>query len=201
MGLIFADHYVAAQIDVIQITAAVKNAIARVKNGSADAALQRWFGDASAGFKKDFSQKLDKMRAILNLQDVHVSFRTLMERDATENAAALPGSISSIVPGTTSNYQGAQVILNLNFSRLPNYLPLSAGLIDASAYNQSKMNTFFHELSHAIHSTTDEALTNGNTAYGTQQALALVGQDTAKAKKNAENWGIFLEACGFGETS
>lgn len=197
MGLIISDRYVSTLIKVIQITDTLKSALQRVRAGSADAALQRWFGDNSADFKKEFSKKLDKMRAIVNLQDVHVSFRTLKEQNPYENAAALPNSVASIVPGTTSNYQGAQILLNANFSRLPNTLPLLNGSVDASGYNQSKLNTFFHELSHAVFGTADEALTDGNTAYGAQQALALVGQDSTKAKNNAENWGIFIEACGF----
>lgn len=200
MGLVFQSKYV-EQIGGYAVVEAIKKCIARVEKNQADAACQRWFGSASVDFKKKLKGDLNKLRSVINLQSIQVGFRDRMELDVTENAAALPGSVSSIVPnsfksGSTRDYNGRHVLLNLNFNNLPNYLPKVGGQIDASDYNQSKFNTLVHELTHVILATNDEKLASGHTAYGAKQALQLVGEDAALAYTNAENWGIFVEACG-----
>lgn len=201
MPLIFKDMYVQAQISTMTVMDALNTCIARIDGNQATAALQRWFGDSSAVFAKEMSKKLSRFKSIINLQDISVGFMDLGERDRTTNAAALPGSVTSIVPGSTTDYKGRNVLLDVAFHTLPKLLPLNGGVADASFYSQSKFETVIHELSHAILSTNDELLTNGSTAYGTQNALALVGESVALAKTNAENFGIFVEVCGIHKTS
>jgi hypothetical protein len=41
--------------------------------------------------------------------------------------------------------------------------------------------------------TSDESLASGQTAYTGALARQLATEDAAKAKKTAENWGMFIE--------
>jgi len=224
MGLVFQDNYSFSQVSSFTVLETVRECITRIEKNQATAALTRWFGDSSPAFKTKLKKDLEKYRRIINLQNVKVGFRDLNERqvyDPTrarapgrtgqggfvsvvdgENAAALPGSLTSIDPGTGSNYKGRHVLLNEEFKTLPTYLPRTgAGLIDSSDYYQSKFNTLLHEISHVILNTNDELLNNGDEAYGAENAETLVGESTALAYTNAENWGIFIEACGYHKTS
>ena len=201
MPFVYTDIYVRAQIAQIDVLTALYNCLTRIQKNQATAALQRWFGDATPAWQKIVVGHLTKMRSIVNLQDVSIGFMDLKERNVRTNAAALPGSLTSIVPGSTTNYKGRNVLLDVAFKTKPAFLPLAGGLIDASAYNQSKFETLIHELSHAILSTNDEKLVSGKEAYGSKRALKLVTENIALAKTNAENWGIFVEACGVRNTS
>ena len=199
MGFHYTGKYTSGLLSKYDVYKAIQECISRIEKNQADAAMLRWFGDSSNNFKKDLKTKLNKMRSRINLIQINVGFESMKERDVDTNASAFPGAVTSLNP--TSNRGGQHVFLDLNFKNLPNYLPLSGGLIDASDYHQSQFNTFAHELSHLILNTDDEELNNGDEAYGTEQALQLVGENVAKAKNNAENWGIFIEACGYRKTS
>jgi hypothetical protein len=201
MGFVFKDHFVKTEVDVLLIMTALNTCVDRVGKNQADAALTRWFGDSSPAWKKDVAKRLSLMKSIINLQEVHVEFTRLADRDAGTNAAAAPGLLTSIDPGKAQTFKGRNVRLDVAFHHLPSRLPLTGGTINAGGYYQSKLETILHELSHAILSTNDEDLANGNTAYGAQQAAALAVENPALAKTNAENWGIFIEACGVHKTS
>jgi hypothetical protein len=200
MTLKFTSRFVASQIDTLLIMNAINDSKSRIQKGLANAALQRWFGDQSQQWKDTAIQRLETMRKIINLQDITIGVMDLNERSEA-NANALPGSATSIVPGSNSDYKGRQVLLDTAFNTLPRVLPMTNSIVDQGQWDQdkyfkSKFETVLHELSHAIISTNDELLANGENAYGTYNALLLVGESPALAKTNAENWGIFIEACG-----
>jgi len=201
MGFVFKDHFVKAEVEVLVIMNALNTCVERVNKNQADAALTRWFGDSSPAWKKDVAKKLSSMKSIINLQEVHVEFTRLQDRDAGTNAAAAPGMLTSIDPSKAQTFKGRNVRLDVAFHGLPSRLPLTGGTVDATGYNQSKLETVLHELSHAVLSTKDEKLANSNTAYGAQQAAALAVENPGLAKTNAENWGIFIEACGVHKSS
>ena len=201
MSFKFATPGLSSEIDSMVIINAINECRKRIDSGAANSALQRWFGDTSMEWKKTAKQRLEQMRRVINLQEITIGVRDLDERNTGENAAALPGSATSIVPGTTQSYKGRQVLLNSAFNRLPRYLPMSNGVTDTTGWNQSKFETVIHELTHVILSTDDEKLANGNNAYGAQRAKDLATENSAKAKNNAENWAIFIEACGKHRTS
>jgi len=202
MGLKFTDPFVASSVDTLVIVSAINNAASRIKGNQANAALQRWFGDSSPAWKQAALQNLEKLRRIINLQEISVGVSRLSDRSRAENANALPGSATSIVPGTNTVDPLPLVQLNSAFLKLPRYLPRTGGTVDTGVFdaakcnNQSMFETVVHELTHVILSTNDENLLNGDTAYGTNRALQLVGENAALAKTNAENWGCFIEACG-----
>jgi hypothetical protein len=202
MGLKFTNHFVASQVDTMSILSAIKNCASRIKTGQADPALQRWFADTSPAWKQTAQQRLEQLRKIINLQEISIGVSTLADRDTSENANALTGGATSIVPGTNTPDPLPLVQLNSAFLTLPRYLPRNGGAVDAGVYNpnlsnnQSKFESVIHELTHVILSTNDEQLTNGDEAYGTNRALTLATQSAALAQTNAENWGCFIEACG-----
>jgi hypothetical protein len=202
MGLRFTNHFVASSVNTMVIMAAISDSSNRIKSGHANAALLRWFGDASPAWKQTALERLEKLRRIINLQEIAVGVSKLSERDITENANALTGGATSIVPGSNIVDPDPEVQLNSAFLTQPRYLPRTGSVVDAGLYdpnrsnNQSQFETVIHELTHVILSTNDELLQSGEKAYGTHRALQLVGENPAVAQTNAENWGCFIEACG-----
>jgi hypothetical protein len=192
-----------------QVVPALNNCIKRIKQNQANAALLRWFGDASAAYKATLIDDLEKLRRICNLQDIAVRFRDVQDHDRGENAAGYVGSATSIDPRRMRYYDGQSIVqnvgftggsvfLNVHFSSMNMYLPYVGGVpgtVDSTAWHQSRFETFVHELSHVVLSTADHTF-NGQHAYGRQNAAALAVFSPALAKTNAENWGIFIEAVG-----
>jgi hypothetical protein len=207
MPLKFSTHYVASEISTMLIVNAINECKKRIRDGVANAALTRWFGDQSQQWKDTATERLETMRRIINLQVITIGVMDLAEQTKGTNASALPNSATSIVPGTNTDYKGRQVLLDKSYSKLPRYLPQAGGIIDRGQYdpqrsvNQSRFETVLHELTHVILNTDDERLASGENAYGTFRASQLVGENPVQAQNNAENWGIFLEACGHFKTS
>ena len=189
MGLKFTNHFVASQVDTMSILSAIKNCASRIKTGQADPALQRWFADTSPAWKQTAQQRLEQLRKIINLQEISIGVSTLADRDTSENANALTGGATSIVPGTNTPDPLPLVQLNSAFLTLPRYLPRNGGAVDAGVYNpnlsnnQSKFESVIHELTHVILSTNDEQLTNGDEAYGTNRALTLATQKARRSRR------------------
>jgi Lysine-specific metallo-endopeptidase len=192
------------------LMSALEEAAKRVDNGQANAACARWFGDTSAAFKKDLARDLRRMRSAINVKSITVGFMELDQRDVDTNAAAWNDKQRHVDLGDSFNHTGtnafgqkrAMVYINLGFRGMPTYLQrLGDGTIDAADGYQSKFETLVHELSHFLLGTRDKKLTSGNAAYGAKRAVKLVAQDPAKAKSNAENWGIFVEAVGVHKAS
>jgi hypothetical protein len=94
------------------------------------------------------------------------------------------------------------VELGTNFRSLPMYLPMFPdGTVDNTGWNQSQLDTLVHELSHLLLGTKDKTLANGKEAYGAKRASKLALESPQRALKNAENWGIFIEAAGYHRSS
>lgn len=208
MGFSTADSYIKGWIDKFgrELLEALANCRKRVEDGSANAAISRWFGTAlDAGGRQKFGQRLGIIRSNLNLRSISVGFVGLQSRVGSQNARAwnigspqLSLGKNLVLPGSG----GINTIeLDLGFKNLPDYLPVSGGSVDASGWNQSKFETLVHELTHVLVGTKDEALASGATAYGAQNALALAGENPTKAFNNAENWAIFIESCGINSGS
>ena len=83
--------------------------------------------------------------------------------------------------------QGFKMHINMGFRKLQKYSP------DPKNENgQDQFETLVHELSHLIMAT-DDVEYNGEKAYGGDSARELARNDSAKAQKNAENMGFFVE--------
>lgn len=172
------------------IMAALQAAASSCGSGKAGTQCQRWFGDSSAGFQGQLAAKLRRFRSVLNLQTINVTFASLSDRSANENAAAYEPSGGWKAYLKTADSQGQDFTMHLNeaFSRLPIY----ANPDVATTTGQSQFETLVHELSHLIVGTDDEKL-GADTCYGGDLARQLATSDVTKAKNNAENWGLFVE--------
>lgn len=151
-----------------------------------DAACLRWFGGTTQVLKDQIGRQLTRMRSKMNVDTVKVSFLPLHMRPLPWNAAAAT-SAGLVGLGTPlPQAMGSNLFLGRFYRGLPDYLPVDgAGQIDGTALHQSKLNTLVHELSHNILGTQDHA-------YGTHDSLMLA---PVNASVNAENFGIFVEAC------
>jgi len=196
MGFEYGNSYVQGMVAPLPVLKTLTACVSRIRAGQASNALFRWFGDNSPAWTQDALRRVDKMRSVSNLQSITIGFEWLGMRGANVNAAAYPNSVPSIVPAAKVNTaQGMQLNLDEGFNRLPNYLPLTpTGIVNTTGFYQSKLNTVLHELSHAILGTVDAPV---GACYGAQNARQLATNNSAAAKLNAENWGIFIEACGY----
>lgn len=196
MGFTYGNSYVQGMVAPLPVMNALTTCVSRIRSGQANNALFRWFGDNSPVWRQDALRRVDKMRSVLNLQNITLGFEWLGMRGAGTNAAAFPNSVPNINPNSLVNTsQGMQINLDEGFNRLPNYLGLTAThIVDTGGYHQSKLNTVVHELSHAVLGTLDAP---AGACYGAQNARQLASVNSAAAKLNAENWGIFVEACGY----
>jgi hypothetical protein len=160
------------------------------------------------------------MRQACNLREITVGmmpYTGIRLQDGTafpagNNAVAWPGQLTAGVGGITAplatgGVGNVNMYLDSGIQTMTKYLPLAGGTIDVTDWHQSAFNTILHELSHHILNTDDIALANppadgqaNNVANGTRRALACVAQAPADAYRNAENWGIFLEAVHRGIT-
>jgi Lysine-specific metallo-endopeptidase len=207
MGITFVDNYAMTQCMQFRdpIMDALSTAADRVRGGQADAACLRWFGDNSQIFKNELVRKITRFRSVINVSDVTVGFERLASRDRTTNAGAFPAAIGNAMNlGTAlAHVPGGREVVELDeaFVSLPHYLPtLPGGTVDDTGYNQSRFETLVHELSHAIIGTIDD-LWHGKDAYGAKRSSRLAAHNPAAAKNNAENWGVFIEACGHNRSS
>jgi hypothetical protein len=180
-----------------QIMSALDACYKACEKTTSDATFNKWFGDASPAFKKQIARNVSKMRSTLNT--VSIPCQPVSGLGADNNAmanhftvgSANVGSLSSLQVVnmlTTQSAQFGTIKIGPNFKNLPDVF--AAGI----AWNgQSKFETLVHELSHIVIGTKDEKLANGHTAYTVANALLLVTESAAKAKTNAENWGLIVE--------
>lgn len=207
MALVGIIPYVSLSLVKLQapLMSGLETAAARVQGGQADAACQRWFGDTSQAWKKELATTLRKWRSNINVRTIKVGFAPRDDRGA--NAASWRTK-NGLDFSTQLNGTGTNDHMNLDegFSSLPEYLPLQGGVVDATFYSQSKYETLVHELSHLLLNTKDVPVgfdSDGDVkeAYGAKRSAKLAINDPAKAKRNAENWGIFVEAVGIHKSS
>jgi hypothetical protein len=210
MGFQYTDGYTQGLVSLLPVMDTIKAALERVKSGAADAALFRWFGDNSLAWRTQAANRIERLRRVFNLQNIAIGFANLSDRNQGENANALPGGITGINPALVGQYHANNtlnpILLNESFRRLPSYLPVTGtGIVDTSGWNQSRLETVLHEMSHLILTTADERPPAGPyagvEAYGAQRARSLATLYPAQAQNNAENWGIFIEACGRNRSS
>jgi len=173
-----------------EILTALSAAASQVGKGQAGTECQRWFGDTSGPFTAKLAKALRQFRSIINTQTIQVRFATLADRERSENAAAYrpTGGWDEYVNMTKAQGQNLQMHINEAFSRLPIYCNPDP----ASTNGQSQFETVVHELSHLVLNT-DDIVHGGDTAYGAEAARQLATDDAENAKKNAENWGLFVE--------
>ena len=203
MGLVAAGNFESVWVRKFgqEILSALATARDLTENGAGDKAFTRWFGKPSLADRTHFAKQIAQMRSNLNLRSIVVGFVTLKSRQSHQNARAWNVSAPQLALGKSLAAPGADglstIELDLNFNGLPDYLRvLGDGTIDASAGHQGRFQTVIHELTHVLLGTKDLKLANGNIAYGAMNAAALAKEDPKKARENAENWGIFIEACG-----
>lgn len=207
---------------------ALATAAARVQSGAADAAIRRWFGDDAVPQKKALANTISRFRSNINLKTIVVGFEVAKVNPNFSRVADANGKVTVISPkfirSTGMNAAAfratdANVSLNLGdrlshvpvgeapvelgegYKQLPKLLPQAAGQVDASGWIQSQFETLVHELSHLLLGTIDVKYTDGSTAYGTEQAALLATFGSEHSFKNAENWGIFIEAAGIHKTA
>lgn len=205
MGFAYTDSYTQGLVGLLPVMDSIRAAGERVRSGAAEAALFRWFGDNSPAWRTEAGRRIETLRKVFNLQKIAIGFTNLKLRKQGENASAATGAIRGINPGIVSGYNDPDgldpITLNEAFKRLPTYLPVTGnGIVDTGGWNQSRLNTVIHEMSHLILNTADEKAAGGPyaglEAYGAQRARSLATLYPLQAQNNAENWGIFIEACG-----
>ena len=154
---------------------AIQKAAERLDSGAANAAARRWFGDDSAAFRKDLAKRLRKMRSVINIKTIRISFEamtftkqagggvTVGGRNVGENASAWNDGAAHLNLGDNFAHVGSasgitsEVYLNEAFSGLPKALvKLGDGTVDASFWNQGKLDTIIHELTHLLLGTADD---------------------------------------------
>ena len=203
-------------------------AAVRTANGQADAAITRWFGADAVVQKASLAATIRRFRSNINLKTITVGFEAMKVnanfsktkgadgktqvispkfiRSQGMNAAAYASSDSNVSLSLNDLLSHAPpgeapVELGEGYRSLPLLLPLSGGQIDASGWIQSQFETLVHELSHLLLGTVDVTYTDGSTAYGTQSAALLATFGSTHAFRNAENWGIYIEAAGVQKVS
>lgn len=211
MGLVCNGLYVQTLITqqiIGMVMSGLQEAAARTESGAANAACLRWFGDSSDNFRKDLASRIRKMRSNINVRTINVSMQALVTRNQYENAAAWNDGSSHLRFEDSYSHVGthggirSEIYINEAFASLPQKLVvLNDGSVDSSFWNQSKVETLIHELSHLILGTKDEKLSRRTVAYGAQNAEALARNDPTKAKTNAENFAIFIEAAGINKNT
>jgi hypothetical protein len=230
MGVVANNPATQVQIraSVEKLMGALSTASERASSGQADAAISRWFGADAVPQKKQIATTISRFRSNINLKTIPVGFEVLAKNPNYAKTTNAAGKVTIIEPkyirsqgmnaaayaATDSNVSlslgdllshapagESPVELGEGFRSLPLLLPLAAGQIDASAYNQSQFETLAHELSHLLLGTIDVKYTDGTTAYGAESACLLATFGSTHAFRNAENWGIFIEAAGVHKTS
>lgn len=213
---------------VDKLMGGLSTAADRASSGQADAAISRWFGADAVPQKKQIATTINRFRSNINLKTITVGFEALAQNPNYAKTTGADGKVTIIEPkfvrsqgmnaaayaATDSNVSlslddllshapagGAPVFLGEGFRNLPLLLPLAGTQIDASGWIQSQFETLVHELSHLLLGTIDVKFTDGSTAYGTEAAAELATFGSTHAFRNAENWGIFIEAAGVQKTS
>lgn len=207
MGLLANNYALTGTVNELSpmVMNALECAAERLSDGSADEAVLRWFGDDSNAFKQALARDLRRMRSVINVNTITIGEEDLVSRDPHTNAAAFASNgrvglgdpVISQGGNGPHQHDGRNVFFNSNFKHLPKFLPKNVNnRVRIDNHHQSQLNTLIHELSHLLIGTDDEVGQGGFTAYGTQFAERLARYNPVKAKNNAENWGIFVEACG-----
>jgi len=210
MGIVASGQYVQTMITaqlIGRVMSGLEEAADRTASGTAAAACTRWFGDASDNFRKDLAKRIRKMRSNINVRVINVSMQGLVARSKYENAAAWADSSSHLRFEDALSHVGtnagvkSEVYVNEAYGTLPTYLVTQGdGTVDTSFWNQSKYETLIHELAHLLLGARDEKLSKKTVAYGAQNAHDLARKDPTKAKTNAENFGIYIEAVGLNKS-
>jgi len=147
----------------------------------------RWFGDASNTWTQQLKNNLNRMASVVNIQQVKVHGQQWKQRARGTSAAAYrPASgwrDNTAVVGRTSfvtrsQGQGFNIALDNEWNTSPTYR--------TGATLDSKFEILAHELTHLILDTEDEA-------YGGPKCETLAAHSPARAKKNADSWGYFIE--------
>ncbi len=166
-----------------------------VASGGANTQLDRWFGDHSADFGKSVKEKIAKMRSHLLNTNIKCVKGVGLTSDNNAQANHFTVGLTGVSSLMAVNYAATQadtfskVMIGPNFKNLPKYATSSL----ASFGDQDQFETLVHELTHVVLGTKDEKNGSGVTAYGATNARNLATADSAKAKTNAENWGLFVE--------
>ena len=211
MGILANGNYVQTMVTaqlVGQVMSGLELAASKTASGAANAACMRWFGDSSDNFRKDLAVKIRKMRSNINVRTINVSMSGIVQRSKYENAAAWNDRASHLRFEDSFSHVGthggvtSEIYVNEAYAQLPTQLArLGDGTIDATFWNQGKYETLVHELSHLLLGTRDEKLSKRTVAYGAQNAESLARKDPSKAKTNAENFAIYIEAVGLNNST
>ncbi len=168
-----------------EIIRTLRKASAEVSPGDARSSL--WFGDASNAWIQQLKRNLNRMASVVNVQRIDIHGSKWNRREpGTSAAARQPASgwrDNTAVVGrvgfvTRSRNQGFNIRLDLAWNTSPTY--------KAGSNRDSKFEILVHELTHLILDTEDEA-------YGGNRCQMLATQSPARAKKNADSWGYFIE--------
>jgi hypothetical protein len=164
-----------------QVVPALREVSRIITRGGALSESDMWFGDSSPAWMKRLSTNLNRMANVVNLEPIHVSFRSLAHRKGSFAAAQRPaGGWGNYM--TVSGARGQGFILKLDTRW--NTAPLYRSRRDLD----SQFQTFVHEITHMLMDTDD-------IEYGQKSCRLLAKQSSHRAKNNADNWGYFVEEC------
>jgi hypothetical protein len=161
-----------------EIVRILRKASEAVSKGEASERSRIWFDDDSADWVKDLATKLDRFASIINTKPIHIHGSHIKKRKkGTYAAAQRPASgWKPYTQMTSAQGQDFNIRLDVRWNTTPMYR-MGQGSRD------SQFCTMVHELSHLILDTEDYA-------YGEEKCQNLAPAD---AKRNADNWGYFVE--------
>jgi hypothetical protein len=164
-----------------QVIPALREVSRIVAKGGALAESDMWFGDSSRPWMQRLSTNLNRMANVVNMEPIHVSFRSLAHRKGSFAAAQRPaGGWGNYMSVSSARGQGFILKLDTRWNTSP--LHRSRTELD------SQFQTFVHEITHMLMDTDD-------IEYGQKSCRLLAKQSPYRAKNNADNWGYFVEEC------
>lgn len=162
------------------ILAALRNASAAIQRGERKADSTRWFGDASPPWMTQLASDLNQMASIFNVEQIALSFRAVAHRSGAFAVANPPsGGWGKYTVLSQARGQNFSMELDTAWNKAPLY---RTGNTPAD----SMFQTIVHELTHLI-------IGSDDISYGADGCLELARTNPAQAKKNADNWGYFVE--------
>jgi hypothetical protein len=169
-----------------EITRVLRKAAAEIQKGHGRGQSQTWFGDQAQAWMIDLQNKLNKMASVINCEQIQVHGEAWKERSKTTFAASYEpkdgwGNYNSI---SRARDQEFEIALDIKWNNSIMYC--------TPANRDSKFQSLVHELTHLILGT-DDIVFNGKKTYGTEKSKNLSASRPEDAKKNADNWGYFVE--------
>lgn len=174
-----------------QCRVVLENAVARAGSSAWRDVFTRIMGGAQGNALKSAESALEKSIMAMHMRIGGLSFDVSYDGATTANASMLSGKHTASGGGAGHTSYIDELRQN---GKAPATLPMKLGaaffnMPDRSLFEQSKVETFLHELSHHAAGTIDDK--NGGECYEWTGVTRLKGLGPSRAIWNAENVGFF----------